>query len=107
MVVMRVDLRTFGLGPPEEKKTERAGTSRAVDQPSREAASPDQARFSFDQARVQDLASQVLAQPEVRQERIELLRQALGKGEYAVNEGQIADAMIADLAAGSAGQHAG
>lgn len=104
---MRVDLRTYGLGPPDEKKTERATTARVPDQATSEAASPDKTRFSFDQARVRALESQVLAQPEVRQERVDLLRQAMGKGEYAVNEGQIADAIIADLAGGSAGQRGG
>jgi flagellar biosynthesis anti-sigma factor FlgM len=103
---MRVDLRTYGLGPPEEKTTERASTSRAAESTSNGAAGLDQARFSFGQARVHALEAEVLAQPEVRQERVDLLRQALGKGEYAVSEGQIADAMIADLSAGSAGQHA-
>jgi flagellar biosynthesis anti-sigma factor FlgM len=101
---MRVDLRTFGIGPADEKKTERATTARAPDQAAGETASPDKTRFSFDQARVHSLESQVLAQPEVRPEKVELLRQAVGKGEYAVSEGQIAEALIADLAAGSAGQ---
>jgi len=104
---MRVDLRTYGLGPPDEKKTERAGAARAQDQHSGESAALDRTRFSFDQARVRELETQVMAQPAVRQEKVELLRQALGKGEYAVNEGQIADAMIADLSAGSAGQTTG
>jgi len=104
---MKVDLRTYGFGPPEEKKTERGSTARPADQAASEANSLDKARLSFDQARVQSLESQVLAQPEVRQEKVDLLRQAVGKGEYAVSEGQIADAMIADLSAGSAGQHAG
>jgi anti-sigma28 factor (negative regulator of flagellin synthesis) len=48
-----------------------------------------------------------MAQPEVRQERVDLLRQSLGKGEYAVSDGQIADAMLADITAGSAGHLAG
>ena len=101
---MRVDLNIYGLGPPDDKKTERAAPSRAPDAGTSETAALDKARFSFDQTRVKALESQVLAQPEVRLEKVELLRQALGKGEYAVSEGQIAEAMIADLAAGSAGQ---
>lgn len=100
---MRVDLTTYGLGPPEDKKTERATSSRAAEQQPAEAASVDKARFSFDQTRVHALEDEVLAQPEVRQQQVDLLRQAIGKGEYAVSEGQIAAAMIADLAAGSAG----
>lgn len=104
---MRVDLRTYGLDPPEEKKTGRTEQSPAAEQHGSEAAALDKARFSFDHTRVKALEAEVLAQPEVRQQKVELLRQALGKGEYAVSEGQIADAIIADLAAGSAGQHAG
>lgn len=96
---MRVDLRTYGLGPPEDKKTERATTSRATAEHSAEGV--DKARFSFDQARVHALEKDVLAQPEVRQAQVDLLRQAIGKGEYAVSEGQVAAAMIADLAPGS------
>lgn len=98
---MRVDLRTVGLGPPEDKKTERAPTARSAEQHSADAV--DKTRFSFDQARVRSLEQEVLAQPEVRQQTVELLRQAIGKGEYAVSEGQVAAAMIADLAAGSSG----
>ena len=104
---MRVDLRTYGLAPPEEKKTDRAGQSTAAEKQGSETAALDQARFSFDQVRVKSLEGEVLAQPEVREQKVELLRQALGKGEYAVNEGQVADAILADLAPGSAGQHVG
>jgi flagellar biosynthesis anti-sigma factor FlgM len=67
----------------------------------------DQAHFSFDNTRVRALESEVMAQPEVRQQRVDLLRQSLGKGEYAISDGQIADAMLADLTAGSAGQLTG
>jgi anti-sigma28 factor (negative regulator of flagellin synthesis) len=45
-----------------------------------------------------------MAQPEVRQQRVELLRQSLGKGEYLVSDGQVADAMLADLTSGRARQ---
>jgi flagellar biosynthesis anti-sigma factor FlgM len=103
---MRVDLKTYGLGPPDENKTGRAGQPPAAERAT-DSAAPDQARFSFDQTRVRALEGQVLAQPEVRQQKVELLRQALGKGEYAVSDGQVAEALLADLAAGSAGQLAG
>lgn len=98
---MRIDLRTVGLGPPEDRKTDRATTNRGHDVHS--TGDVDKARFSFDQARIHSLEKQALEQPEVRQQRVELLRQAIGKGEYAVSDGQVAAAMIADLAAGSSG----
>ena len=61
----------------------------------------DNARFSFDQKRLQSLEAQAMAQPEVREQKVEVLRQAIGKGEYAVSDVQIADAMIAELCGGS------
>lgn len=57
----------------------------------------DQARFSFDQARVQSLEAQVLAQPEIREAKVQSLRQAIGNGEYSVSAGQIADAMVSEF----------
>ena len=61
----------------------------------------DQTRFSFDQTRVQSLEAQVLAQPEIRQAKVQSLQQAIGNGEYSVSAGQIADAMASDLGAGT------
>lgn len=104
---MRVDLRTSGTEPAEHGKTDRARATPASDGHGNDTAALDQTRFSFDHTRVRALEGQVLAQPEVRQQRVELLRQALGKGEYAVSDGQVADAMLADLANGNAGQLAG
>ena len=61
-------------------------------------AGVDQTRFSFDQARVQSLESQVLAQPEIRQAKVQSLQQAIGNGEYSVPAGQIAQALVSELA---------
>ena len=101
VMVMRVDLQTYGLEAPERSKTSRAANSSAA-KPER-AAMADQASFSFDQVRLQSLEKQVMAQPEVRGDKVEAVRQALGKGEYAVSDGQIADAIVADLRGGSQG----
>lgn len=101
---MRVDLRSLGVTPADEKKAERATKTNGAERSSSDAASVDKARFSFDQTRVSSLTREVMAQPEVRQQKVDLLRQAIGKGEYAVNDGQVAEAIIADLAAGSSGQ---
>jgi flagellar biosynthesis anti-sigma factor FlgM len=48
---------------------------------------------------VQTLEAAVLAQPEVREQKVDALRQAVGKGEYAVSDTQIADAISADFGA--------
>lgn len=104
---MRVDLKTYGTESTDNSKTDRARATPAPSEQGNETAAHDQTRFTFDQTRVRALESQVLAQPEVRQQRVDLLRQSVGKGEYAVSDNQIANAIIADLASGSTGQPTG
>jgi flagellar biosynthesis anti-sigma factor FlgM len=95
---MRVDLTTSGPEPPEANKTGRAGQTAAGENAATSAtAGADQACFSFDQARVQALEAQVLAQPEMRAAKVEALRQAIGNGEYSVSASQVADAMTAEF----------
>ena len=102
---MRVDLKNYGTEPVGSSKQDR--NRRATGELGSETAASDQAHFSFDQTRVSALQTQALAQPEVRQRRVDLLRQSLGKGEYSVSDSKIADAIIADLTSGSAGQLTG
>ena len=100
---MRVDLTTFGLDPPEKGKTGRAGQPEV---PATGAGSPsgvDQTRFSFDQARVQAFATHVLAQPEVRSDRVSSLREAIGNGTYSIPASEVANALVRDLASGIQG----
>ena len=104
---MRVDLRTSGTEAADSSKTERAHPTPATGEHENWTSALDQTHFSFDHTRVRALESEVMAQPEVRQQRVELLRQSLGKGEYVVSDGQVADAMLADLTSGSARQLAG
>jgi flagellar biosynthesis anti-sigma factor FlgM len=106
---MRVDFTTFGVEPPEKGKTGRAGQAAGSGNNENEAGSAsgsaassgtagaDQARFSFDQARVQSLQAQVLAQPEIREAKVQSLQQAIGKGEYSVPASQVADALVSEL----------
>jgi flagellar biosynthesis anti-sigma factor FlgM len=105
---MRVDLTTFGLEPPDSGKASRAGqtgasgSTNAAASTSGSASVHDQARFSFDPARVESLKAQVLAQPEIRAAKVGPLQQAIGKGEYTLSAGRIADALIRE-ATGSRG----
>jgi flagellar biosynthesis anti-sigma factor FlgM len=107
---MRVDLTTFGVEPPDNGKSGRAaGTTESVGgntstntsgSSSASAATNaalDAARFSFDHTRVQSLAAQALDQPEVREAKVQSLKQSIDKREYAVSPGQIADALASDL----------
>jgi flagellar biosynthesis anti-sigma factor FlgM len=100
---MRVDLKTSGTEAADSGKTDRTRPTPATGGRGNETSALDQTHFSFD-TRVRALESEVMAQPEVRQQRVELLRQSLGKGEYLVSDGQVADAMLADLTSGRARQ---
>jgi flagellar biosynthesis anti-sigma factor FlgM len=104
---MRVDLKAYGTESTDTGKTDRNRSTPAPSEQGNATTTHDQTHFSFDQTRVRALETQVLAQPEVRQQKVDLLRQSLGKGEYAVSDNQIADAIIADLTSGSAGQLTG
>jgi flagellar biosynthesis anti-sigma factor FlgM len=104
---MRVDSTNFGTGPVDGGKSERARPAPAASEHVNEAVKSSDTHFSFSQTRVRALTQEVLAQPEVRQVRVDLLRQSLGKGEYSVSDTQIADAIIADIASGNASQPAG
>lgn len=97
---MRVDLTTNGMQPPDKGISDRIRHPEPISREST-TAGVDQVRFSFDQARVQSLQAQALAQPDVREAKVAALQQAIGKGEYAVSASQVADAMVADLGGGS------
>ena len=89
------------LGPRGPRGAVRRATCPAV--PPAALWALDQTRLSFDHIRVQSLEAQVLAQPEVRQAKVQSLQQAIGNGEYSVSAGQIAAAMASDLGSGAQG----
>ena len=100
---MRVDFTTSGLEPPEKSTTGRAGytelpgTATAVGAGASNISGVDQTSFSFDQTRVQSLEAHVLAQPEIREAKVQSLQQAIGNGEYSVPASQVADALVSEL----------
>jgi flagellar biosynthesis anti-sigma factor FlgM len=94
---MRVDFTSFGVEPPEKGTTGRAGQAAGAETGAASPAGVDQTSFSFDQTRVQSLEAQVLAQPEIRQAKVQSLQQAIGNGEYSVPPAQIADALMSEL----------
>ena len=92
---MKVDFPRFGLEPPDNSKTGRVGQTEAGGTGASSTAGPDQAYFPFDQ--VQYLKTQVLAQPEIREAKVQALQQAIGNGEYSVPASKLADALISEL----------
>jgi flagellar biosynthesis anti-sigma factor FlgM len=97
---MKVDLTRAGLEPPETSaNVSRVGQTSAGVAASRagNTGGSDQARLSFDQARVQSLEAQVLAQPEVRSAKVQALQQAISDGTYAVPAHDVANALLQDV----------
>jgi flagellar biosynthesis anti-sigma factor FlgM len=107
---MRVDFTNLGLEPPERSKPGRAGqTGTSASVPvasdhsgadSQASAGVDRARFSFDQARVASLEARALAAPEVRQEKVVPLQEAVANGNYSVDAHKVADAIAAEAGNG-------
>jgi len=107
---MKVDFTTFAAESPEPGKPGRSGqtgtagttdTSNAAENSissNTDTSAVDQTRFSFDQARVQSLQAQVLAQPEVRAARLQALQTSIDNGKYSVPPSQVADAIVSELA---------
>ena len=105
---MRVEFTNLGLEPPDKTKPGRTGkpastaTSPAASETSEATSSSqvDRTRLSFDQAKVAALEAKVMAAPEMRQEKVEPLQQAVANGSYPVDTHKVADAMAAELANG-------
>ena len=64
------------------------------------ALTPDSAQLSVDGEKVQQLKSGLAAMPDVRQDRVAALQQAITSGSYNVSGPQIAQAMPSDLLGG-------
>jgi flagellar biosynthesis anti-sigma factor FlgM len=71
----------------------------AVNSASSNALGEDQASLSGAHIQVQALAAEVLQFPEVRQEKVNALRQVVADGSYKPSSDQIADAMFAHMQA--------
>ncbi len=97
---MRVDYGRVGVDLPEQGKAGRAGQNSAVDQASSNGPTAYETGLTFDQAKVQSLQTHVLAQPEIRQAKVETLRQSISSGEYSVPASQIADAIVGEVVGG-------
>lgn len=62
------------------------------------AAASEGATFSAGKVGVNTLEAQVLATPEIRQDRVEALRQAISSGNYQLDPAKMADAMLSEAA---------
>lgn len=98
---MRIDLH---YGPQQATQTEHSNVQ--ANQSGNASASriqlgQDEAAFSGAHVQVQALAAQASQLPEVREEKVQALRQTLQAGQYQPNPQKIADAMVTLMASGS------
>lgn len=93
---MRIDVNNIAPEPPEQSRPGRAGQTDNAATAASNTAGPDKTSFSFDQTRVQILTAQVLAQPDVRDARVQSLQQSISNGEYSIPPSQIADALASE-----------
>ena len=94
---MKIDA---SLAFPEQVGPQRVGTTGAS--PSQNPAesvglSSDEVQFSVDGEKVQQLKADLSGLPDLRQERVAVLQQAIEEGSYNVSAQQIAQAMSSDL----------
>jgi len=88
------------LAFPDQVGPQRVGTtgpSQSQNEEGRVSLSPDQAQFSVDGETVQQLKTDLAALPDLRQDRVAALKQAIEAGSYNVSGQQIAQAMSSDL----------
>jgi flagellar biosynthesis anti-sigma factor FlgM len=57
----------------------------------------DQTQLSASQSRVQDLKGELTGLPDVRQDRVAALQQAITNGSFRASDQQLADAILADF----------
>ncbi len=87
---MRIDLNGISLnGMEREDKTKKAGAK-----PTSSPNVEDKASLSTDTLSLTSLEATALAAPEVRQDKVEALRQAIQNGEYKVDPQKIAHAIL-------------
>jgi flagellar biosynthesis anti-sigma factor FlgM len=95
---MRIDGNQTAQPLPESGRSANSGP--AGSEAASSAGSPlgeDQARFSGGQGQIQALVGQALQFPEIREEKVNALRQAVLGGTYQASSKQFADAMFVHM----------
>jgi len=97
---MKIDMPLTFPQQVEPQRVGTAGASSSQNQEGASALSPDVAQFSVDSEKVEQLKGNLAAVPDLRQDRVAALQQAIASGSYNVSGKQIAQAMSADLLGG-------
>ena len=95
---MRIDLNAIIPEGPDPGQSTKSGSRVASNGSSGEGlAGADTSKLSQDRGRIQELASQVNQLPEIRQDKVAALQQAIEEGSYRVTPGQAAEALISAI----------
>lgn len=101
---MRIDLHHTPqtLAETTRSSAQTGGSGGASARPALGAGPEDQAELSGAHTQVQALVAEVSQLPEVREERVHALRQAVESGQYSSSPEKVAGAMFAHMIAGRA-----
>jgi flagellar biosynthesis anti-sigma factor FlgM len=94
---MRIDLNQGAQPPGSSRNITQSPASAAHGSSASSPLGEDQAQFSGVHAQVQALAAQVLQLPEVRQEKVNALRQMVLGSSYQPSSEQVAEALFAHM----------
>ena len=91
---MKIDLGAPALSQASvERSNTKAATGNVA---ANSSASEDRTTFSSTSTSVKSLVSQALSSPEVRQDKVDALRQSISSGEYKLDPQKIAGAIISE-----------
>ena len=99
---MRIDLNLAPQPLPGSSRRSTPGFGQPVSSSASARGGGDQTQLSGSHAQVQALVVQASQLPEIREERIHVLRQAIQSGQYHSSPEKVAGALFAHLIAGSA-----
>jgi negative regulator of flagellin synthesis FlgM len=90
---MKIDLNN---STPDPIVTPRGNNNNAASTSQVHNAGEDTASLSFDRASVGSLVNQAMGSSEVRQDKVDALREAISSGQYKIEPGKIADAILSE-----------
>jgi flagellar biosynthesis anti-sigma factor FlgM len=94
---MRIDLNAIPEAPDSDPSSKSGGPGASANAGSASLTGADTAQLSQDAGKVQELASQVNQLPEIRQDKVAALQQAIKEGSYTVTAGQSAEALMSAI----------
>jgi len=94
---MRIDLNAIPQAPDPDQSAKSGGPGASVSSGSASLGGADTAKLSQDAGKVEELASQVNQLPEIRQDKVAALQQAIKERSYSVTAGQSAEALMSAI----------